>query len=165
MLLEAQWLPVPSFPTHRYLVIPTVLYDWLTSLVRNRNQTSDISHRDKQNIHFGPVKIFKMIISQSYFFFLGTDIRLFSTFLKALWMYYFFLIICLHKNVINISFNCTLLVLICKAEVEDNFILSWCNYVAELASWQRGGRVKNLGQIKSWDFLSNQKLVFDSIKL
>ncbi len=45
-------------------VIPTALCYWLTSLIRNGNQTSDILHRDKQNIHFGPVKIFRIINSQ-----------------------------------------------------------------------------------------------------
>ncbi len=53
----------------RYHVIPTVLYYWLTSLVRNQNQTSDISHRHKQNIHFGSVKIFKWLIHNHNIFF------------------------------------------------------------------------------------------------
>ncbi len=60
-----------------------MLYYWLTSL--NKNQTSDILHRDKKNIHLDPSKFLKWLIHNHNISFLGKAILLIHTF--VMWSY------------------------------------------------------------------------------
>ena len=58
---------------HRYCLLTTALYYWLTDLVRSWNQPSEFSHVGKQNKHFGPDHIFFKNHYFTIMFFLGKE--------------------------------------------------------------------------------------------
>ena len=50
------------FVKHRYHMIPTLLYNWITNLVKSWNQLWEFSHSDKQNNPLDTPNIAKLFI-------------------------------------------------------------------------------------------------------